>query len=68
MEALIKRLEKVPVSIEALRRVVPNHTVCKLYTELTQPLFPKGKCPGSALFAIVRFAKCVANVSNKTKR
>jgi len=43
MEPLIKKLEKVPISIEALRRIVPNHTTCKLYSELISPLFPKGK-------------------------
>ena len=42
MDSLIKRLEQVPVSIENLTKVVPKHTICKLYTDLKKPLFDPG--------------------------
>ena len=41
METLISRLERIPISIEALKKVVPTNTKCVLYTQLTQPLFAK---------------------------
>ena len=39
MENLISKLEQIPISLEALKRVVRKNTKCMLYNQLRKPLF-----------------------------
>ena len=43
MEALIKKVEQIPVSLGNLKKFSPPHVHCMLYTDITDKLFIDGK-------------------------